>query len=509
MAEEDLIQVRREKAASLRELGVHPFGVAQPVRHTISDLLRAVPSVDDLPDEPGIAEDAPVFEIAGRVLAIRRFGKGAFLRMRDRSLEENQLFLSKAALSDRDWQVLGLTDVGDYVLARGPQFRTRRGDRALRASSFTVLTKALRPLPEKWHGLADKELRYRQRYVDLIANEDVRRVFVTRTKAIAFIRRFFDDRGFMEVETPMMHSLVSGATARPFITHHNALDLDLFMRIAPELYLKRLVVGGFERVYELGRNFRNEGLSPRHNPEFTMLEFYWAHATWNDLMELTEEMIVGLVRELGVGNPEDPLKVPCGGDVIDFTPPWPRVSMREAVLARMEGVAEADLDDVEKLRELARGQAGGDPKKEGEIERMGHGELIGFLFEETVESHLHRPTFITGFPVSVSPLARRNDEQPDIADRFELMIAGREVANAFNELGDPDDQRLRFEAQTAAREAGVEETMDYDEDYIRALEHGMPPTAGEGIGIDRLVMLLTDSPSIRDVILFPLMRPAD
>ncbi|MFW6369402.1 MAG: amino acid--tRNA ligase-related protein, partial [Myxococcota bacterium] len=301
MAEEDLIEVRRGKAAALRELGVHPHGTARSVAHTVKDLLDAAPDVDGLPEESGIEEDAPVFEIAGRAIAIRRFGKGAFLRLRDRSLEETQIFLSRQALSDLDWKVLELTDVGDHVWAKGPQFRTRRGDRALRASSFTVLTKALRPLPEKWHGLTDKEARYRQRYLDLIANEEVRRTFVLRTKVISFIRRFFDERGFMEVETPMMHSLVSGAAARPFCTHHNALDIDLYMRIAPELHLKRLVVGGFERVYEIGRNFRNEGLSPRHNPEFTMLEFYWAHATWRDLMDLTEEMIVGLVRELGLG----------------------------------------------------------------------------------------------------------------------------------------------------------------------------------------------------------------
>jgi lysyl-tRNA synthetase, class II len=507
MAEEDLIEVRRQKAAALRELGIHPFGTAKPVAHTIRDLLDAAPRIEDLPEEAEIPDGAPIYALAGRVLAIRRFGKGAFVRLRDRSLEETQLFLSKAALSDLDWQVQGLIDVGDHVRAEGPQFRTRRGDRAVRASAFTLLTKALRPLPEKWHGLTDKEVRYRQRYVDLIANEAVRRAFVIRTRAVAWIRRFLDERGFMEVETPMMHSLVSGATARPFTTHHNALDIDLNMRIAPELHLKRLVVGGFERVYEIGRNFRNEGLSQRHNPEFTMLEFYWAHATWNDLMDLTEEMIVGLVRDLGIGAEDDPLKVGYQGEVIDFTPPWPRLSMRQAIVEHMAGITEEVLADEARLREAALRIAGDDAAKKTEVGRLDPGGLVGFLFEEGVEHKLLHPTFITGFPVSVSPLARRNDETPDIADRFELIVARREIANAFNELGDPDDQRGRFEAQVAAKAAGALETMDYDEDFVRALEHGLPPTAGEGIGIDRLVMLLTDAASIRDVILFPLMRP--
>ncbi len=509
MAEEDLIQVRRGKAAALREMGVHPYGAAVPVRHTVADLLAAAPCVEDLPSEPEIQDNDQTFQIAGRALAIRRFGKGAFLEIRDRSLRETQIFLSKAHLSGHDWRVLDLTDVGDHVRAEGRQFRTRRGDRALRASSFTVLTKAQRPLPEKWHGLTDKELRYRQRYLDLVANEQVRRTFVLRSRAVSFMRRFLDERGFMEVETPMMHSLVSGAAARPFVTHHNALDIDLYMRIAPELYLKRLVVGGFERVYEIGRNFRNEGLSPRHNPEFTMLELYFAHATWHDLMNLTEEMMVGLVHELGVGARDDPLKVSYQGEVIDFSPPWPRVTMRQAILERVEGLAEKDLADAECLRKAALRYAAGDDVKEKAVGRMDHGELVGFLFEEAVEASLQRPTFITGFPVSVSPLARRNDEDPSIADRFELIIAGREIANAFNELGDPDDQRSRLEAQVAAKEAGAEETMDFDADYIRALEHGLPPTAGEGIGVDRLLMLFADAASIRDVILFPLMRPLE
>lgn len=507
MSEEQLLEVRRRKAADLKELAVHPFGSAQPVAHTVQDLLDAIPEVEALPDEAEAAgQDS--WEIAGRLLAIRDFGKGAFLRLRDRSLQETQVFLKRDVLSERDWSVYKKADIGDHVRVDGPQFRTRRGDRALRATAFTVLTKSLRAPPEKWHGLADKELRYRQRYLDLISNEEVRRTFVTRTKVIRHLRRFLEERGFMEVETPMMHQLVSGAAAKPFRTHHNALDLDLNLRIAPELHLKRLVVGGLERVYELGRNFRNEGLSAHHNPEFTMLEFYWAHATWQDLMTLTEEMIVGLVESLGLGTDEHPMTISYQDEKIDFSAPWQRLSMREAVLQHVDGLTEAELDDVDALRkrvtQLARRSDDGSPD---EVKRLSHGALVGRLFEQAVEHELRRPTFITHFPVAVSPLARRNDEDPEVADRFELFVAGREIANAFNELNDPDDQRSRFEAQVAAKAAGAEETMDYDEDYIRALEHGMPPTAGEGIGVDRLVMLLTDSASIRDVILFPLMRP--
>ena len=506
--EEELVEVRRRKARELRELGVHPFGVAQPPSHRIAEVVTAQPEIETLPEESALPADAPVYAIAGRVLAIRDFGKGAFLRIRDGSGVETQLFLRRDVLSERDWAVYKRTDLGDYVRASGPQFRTRRGDRAIRATEFTVLTKALPAPPEKWHGLKDKELRYRQRYLDLLSNPESRRRFEVRSEAIRYIRRFLDERGFMEVETPMMHPLVSGAAARPFRTHHNALDLDLNLRIAPELYLKRLVVGGFERVYELGRNFRNEGLSPRHNPEFTMLEFYWAHATWEDLMALTEEMVSGLVTALAVGDSDNPYLVRYQDKTIDFTPPWPRLSMREALLEHVPGLTEADLADTEVLRRRALAYADEDENVgHAAVKAMNHGELVGFLFEEAVEEKLEHPTFVTGFPVEVSPLARRNDRDPTLVDRFELFVAGREIANAFNELNDPDDQRARFEQQVDKKRAGDEDAMDYDADYIRALEHGMPPTAGEGIGIDRLVMLLTDAPSIRDVILFPLLRP--
>ena len=504
--EEELVEVRRRKADDLRELGVHPYGEALPVADTVAGLLADTPEVEALPEEPEIAADARVYELAGRVLFVRSFGKGAFVGIRDGSGGELQLFLKRDVLSATDWAVFKKLDIGDYVHLSGPLFRTRKGDRAVRCDRFTLLTKALRPLPEKWHGLADKEQRYRQRYLDLVANEEVRRTFRLRTQAVSFIRRFLDERGFLEVETPMMHGLVSGASAKPFRTHHNALDLPLNMRIAPELHLKRLVVGGFERVYEIGRNFRNEGLSPRHNPEFTMLEFYWAHATWRDLMDLTEALVTGLVEALGVGEEGRPFVVRYGDDEIDFSPPWPRRTMRSLVAEQVEGLDESTVRSVEALRAAAAGLID-DPKLKASLAEMSEGQLVGLLFEEAVEHTLVRPTFVTEFPVEVSPLARRNDADPSVCDRFELIIARREIANAFNELNDPDDQRGRFEAQVAAKAAGQEETMDYDADYVRALEHGMPPTAGEGIGIDRLVMLLTNAASIRDVILFPLMRP--
>ncbi|MDF1565654.1 MAG: lysine--tRNA ligase [Deltaproteobacteria bacterium] len=508
---EELVEVRRQKAEALRELGVHPFGTARPVGHTLADLGAAVAEIEDLPEEAGLAADAPRYELAGRILAIRDFGKGAFVRFRDRSFGEGQAFLKKDLLSAdgrSDWDVYKKADLGDTLRISGPQFKTRRGDRAVLAEEFTLLTKALRAPPEKWHGLTDKEQRYRQRYLDLISNAEVREAFRLRSQAVSWIRRFFDERDFLEVETPMMHSLVSGATAKPFKTHHNALDLDLNLRIAPELHLKRLVVGGFERVYEIGRNFRNEGLSPRHNPEFTMLEFYWAHATWEELCQLTEELCCGLVKHLGVGKADAPYVIEYQGQEIDFSPGWPRRTMRELVLEKNEMLTAEDLLDAEKLRERARAVVEDDALHKS-LNRLTAGELLAVLFEETVEAGLIAPTFVTGFPVEVSPLARKNDADPALTDRFELIVGGREIANGFNELNDPDDQRERFAAQMAAKAEGADETMDYDEDYITALEHGLPPTAGEGIGIDRLIMFLTDAASIRDVILFPLLRPSE
>jgi lysyl-tRNA synthetase class 2 len=433
-------------------------------------------------------------------MELRLFGKMAFIKLRDRS-GQIQVQLKKDLLGE-GYEVFKLVDRGDFAAVSGKLIRTRTGELTLVAERFTPLTKALRPLPEKWHGLQDVELRYRQRYLDLVANPDVKEIFLKRTRLIRTLREFLDRRDFVEVETPMMHPLVSGAAARPFVTHHNALDMQLFMRIAPELYLKRLVVGGLERVYEINRNFRNEGISTRHNPEFTMLEFYQAYATFEDLMDLTEEMLSeAALRVAGA------TRVTYQGHPIDFAKGWRRIPMTEAIREAIPVLSDKDLSDADRLRHelLAK------PRKDAErkaIESMSLGELIGALFEEHVEDTLQSPTFVTQFPTAVSPLARKNDRNPEMTDRFELFAAGREIANGFSELNDPLDQKERFLAQLEAKKRGREETMDYDEDYIRALEQGMPPTAGEGIGIDRLAMLLTDAPSIRDVILFPLLKSA-
>ncbi len=435
------------------------------------------------------------FRLAGRVMAVRLFGKAGFAVIKDRS-GKIKLFFQKAQLGDEKYKEFKkLMDIGDIIGVEGKLFKTKTGELTLNVENFRILVKALRPLPEKWHGLSDVEVRYRQRYVDLIVNDQVREIFKTRSKIIKLIRRFLEDRGFMEVETPMMHPIPGGAKARPFITHHNALDMDLYLRIAPELYLKRLVVGGFERVYELNRNFRNEGISIQHNPEFTMIEFYQAYATFHDLMDLTEEMIVFLLKEIKYTT-----TIIYQGKEIDFTPPWERITLREAI-QKYAGVPQEKLFDIEFLRNKL---------KELEVETTGDesaGELQTMIFEEFVEEQLINPTFVTHFPVEVSPLARRNQEDPSVTDRFELYIFGRELANAFSELNDPEDQLERFKKQLEERERGDEEVPpEIDYDYVRALEYGLPPTAGEGIGIDRLVMLLTDQPSIREVILFPLLR---
>jgi lysyl-tRNA synthetase class 2 len=385
-------------------------------------------------------------------------------------------------------------DIGDFIGIKGTFFRTRTGELTILAKDLTLVTKSLRPLPEKWHGLTDVETRYRQRYVDLIVNRQVKDVFVTRSRIIQTIRDFFVKKDFLEVETPMMQPIPGGATAKPFKTYHNALGMDLYLRVAPELYLKRLVVGGLERVFEINRNFRNEGISIKHNPEFTMLEFYMAYATYEDLMELNEELFTEVLQRICGGN-----IIEYQGETIDFTPPWPRITLFDA-LKDMGGVKEAVLHDKKSAADFAL---------ECQInlaERDGHGQILTKIFDHLVEPKLIRPTFIIGYPTEVSPLSRRNDQNPHITDRFELFIGGREIANAFTELNDPVDQRGRFEHQVALRETGDEEALFMDEDYLRALEYGMPPTAGEGIGIDRVVMLLTDSPSIRDVILFPQMR---
>ncbi len=495
--EQELITSRLEKAKGWRALGLDPYGNGFRPEHLAADILRlhGGQSAEEL-----ASSAAPHrYTIAGRVIAIRSFGKAAFLKLRDRS-GEIQVHVKQDALGEA-YERFRLTDVGDFVGVTGTVFRSKTGELTLACTAYLPLTKAVRPLPEKWHGLQDQELRYRQRYLDLVANPAVKQSFLRRTELVRFLRAFLDQRGFVEVETPMMHSLVSGAAARPFVTHHNALDVDLFLRIAPELYLKRLVVGGFERVYEINRNFRNEGLSTRHNPEFTMLEFYQAYATYQDLMALTEEMVgEAAVRVTGS------IDVTYQGTPLSFAKGWRRIPMAEAVREAAPALGDKDTRDAGALlHELRHHVSAAEAEA---AEKRNAGELLGQLFGLLVEPTLLQPTFVTHFPTAISPLSRRSDADPEIADRFELFVAGREIANGFSELNDPADQRQRFLEQVAAKERGQAETMDYDEDYVRALEHGLPPTAGEGVGIDRLVMLLTDAPSIRDVILFPLLRPA-
>jgi len=462
----------------------------------------------DLDDE-ALDEAAIEMALAGRVVAVNSFGKSTFIRIQDRT-GVLQAYVKKDLVGDQAYLRLKLTDVGDIVGVEGTLFRTRTGELTLKASLYRVLTKGLRQLPEKWHGLKDIEQRQRMRYVDLMVNEDSREVFRARAGIISHIREFLDERDFMEVETPMMHSVIGGANARPFVTHHNALDMDLYLRIAPELYLKRLLVGGLERVYEVNRSFRNEGLSTRHNPEFTMLEFYWAYATYNDLMDLTEELIGGIVRRLTGAE-----VVEYRGEKLDFSGSFRRLTVCDS-LREYCGVDEDVFNDPARASRLALDNEV--EPEEIEIIVSKHGdddesrrnaalEICMAVFDRSVEERLIQPTFLTGFPLAVSPLARRSDFDPTLADRFELYVAGGEIANAFSELNDPMDQKERFLHQVEAKASGDQEAMEFDEDYIRALEYGMPPAAGEGIGIDRLTMVLTGRESIRDVILFPLFRP--
>jgi len=483
------IVVRRKKLAALRERGIDPFPNDFRPDHTAAEVQArcgALPEAD--------LALVPPFAVAGRVMALRDFGKAAFLQVQDRS-GRIQVHVRRDVLGDDAFELYRTLDLGDLVGVRGPAFRTRTGELTIRAETLRLLTKALRPLPEKWHGLQDVETRYRRRYLDLAVNAEARRIFEVRARIVQALRDALRARGFLEVETPMMQAIAGGAAARPFVTHHNALDLDLYLRIAPELYLKRLVVGGFERVFELSRVFRNEGISTEHNPEFTLLEFYQAYATYEDLMTLTEEMLVALVRDVTGGT-----AVAFRGQPVDVTPPWPRQTMVDLVAA-WGGVPAARVLEPATLARLVE-RVGGPERTD-----MPPGALLYQVFERGVEPTLVNPTFVTQFPVEVSPLARRNDADPRFVDRFELFVAGAEIANAFSELNDPDDQRARFEDQLRARAAGDEEAHAMDEDYVRALEHGLPPTAGEGIGVDRLVMLLTGVSSIREVILFPLLRP--
>jgi lysyl-tRNA synthetase class 2 len=494
--ESELIAQRRANLAELERLGVPAYPHAYDSTHSISALVAAHGGKA----AAELESEAIQTRTAGRILAIRTFGKANFLVLSD-GRSRVQVYIRQDALPELDFKVFKLLDFGDVVGVEGRLFRTRTDEFTIRASRLEFLVKCLLPLPEKWHGLQDVETRYRQRYLDLIVNPDSRRIFETRAKVIAALRRFLTARGYLEVETPMMQPLAGGALARPFVTHHNALGMALYLRIAPELYLKRLVVGGIERVFDINKNFRNEGISTQHNPEFTMLEFYQAYSDYRDLMAMTEEMIGAVARE-AVGTDE----IQYGGRPIALRAPFARLKLREAAAAAAAArlgtaVTEADLRDRGRAAALAARlsvEAGPDD---------GVGRLAVSIFEALVEPELLQPTFVHDYPTEVSPLSKQRADDPDTVERFELYIGGFEVANAFSELNDPAEQRRRFDAQLEARRRGDDEAHEMDEDYVRALEYGLPPTAGEGLGIDRLVMLLTDSPSIRDVILFPLMRP--
>jgi lysyl-tRNA synthetase class 2 len=486
----DQIEARRQKLHQWRDTG-QAFPNDFRRDQFAADILRDH-SEDD---SDALNEKAIQVTICGRLMSRRIMGKASFAHIQDVT-GRVQLFVQRDSLPEGQYnEEFKKYDIGDILGASGVLFRTKTGELSVKVSSIRLLTKTLRPLPEKYHGLSDQETKYRQRYVDLIMSEETRERFRIRSLIISEIRDFLIERKFLEVETPMMQAIPGGAVARPFVTHHNALDMELYLRIAPELYLKRLVVGGFERVFEINRNFRNEGLSTRHNPEFTMLEFYWAYADYKDLIDLTEAMLQQLAR-----------KVTENGVVIyedieyDMNKPFTRLAMRDAVLQFNPSISESDIADKESL--CATASSLGIKFDPG----WGKGKILTEVFEATVEERLIQPTFITEYPVEVSPLSRRNDTNPDITDRFELFIGGREIANGFSELNDPEDQADRFKQQVEAKDAGDQEAMHYDEDYIRALEYGLPPTAGEGIGIDRLVMFLTNSSTIRDVILFPHMR---
>ncbi|MGW8161704.1 MAG: lysine--tRNA ligase [Desulfobulbales bacterium] len=485
-----LLKQRREKAQFLAENGVKLFSNDFKIPNPIADIL---PRGEHLAAE-SYEENGNTYRVAGRIMSMRKFGKAAFFHIQDET-GSLQIYAKQDLIGKEEFQYFKKWDVGDIVGVHGRLFKTKTGELSIEASRLEMITKSMRPLPEKFHGLTDVETRYRQRYVDLIVNPEVRDTFRKRVDVIRLIREFLSNRGFLEVETPMMQAIPGGATAKPFKTHHKALGLDLYLRIAPELYLKRLLVGGFEKVFEINRNFRNEGLSTRHNPEFTMLEFYQAYTTYQELMDLTEEMISWLADEV-TGS----MELTYQGQHVDLSPPWKRYTLDQALI-EVGGIDPFILKDDKALMQLARDQG---------IElqpEAGQGKAKTELFELLVEEKLVNPTFVTSYPTEVSPLARCNEKDLSVTDRFELFITGREIANAFSELNDPDDQLQRFQKQIAERGEDEEVHPELDYDYIRALEYGMPPAAGEGIGIDRLVMLLTDSPSIRDVILFPHLKP--
>jgi lysyl-tRNA synthetase class 2 len=494
--ESDLLRQRRENFQELTKLGVDPYPKQFSRTHTVSELVAGFGSRTH--DE--LEAEHVHTRTAGRIMAIRSFGKANFLAVSD-GQTRIQIYIRKDSLPERDFSVFKLLDFGDFVGVEGRLFRTKTNELTIWASRLDFLAKCFLPLPEKWHGLTDVETRYRQRYLDLIVNPDSRRVFEIRSRVLAAIRSFLNARGYLEVETPMMQPIAGGALARPFVTHHNALDMQLFLRIAPELYLKRLTVGGIERVYEINRNFRNEGISTQHNPEFTMLEFYQAYSEYTELMVLTEEMLSAVARE-AIGTDQ----ITFGEVAISLAPPYRRVSLRDGARAAASDRLRTDVADVDlRRREPAAALAG---RLGIEIHpAWGPGRITTEIFERLNEEQLVQPTFVYDFPTEVSPLSKQKPGDPETVERFELYIGGFEVANAFSELNDPAEQRRRFEAQITDRAAGDQEAHAMDEDYIRALEYGLPPTGGEGVGVDRLVMLLTNSPSIRDVILFPLMRP--
>ncbi|WP_270167136.1 lysine--tRNA ligase [Paenibacillus sp. SYP-B4298] len=485
----ELLQIRRDKLDQLRGLGIDPFGKKYVRTHQAQEVLDAY---GELPKEE-LEELSPEVSLAGRIMQKRGMGKASFAHIQDLS-GKIQIYVRQDALDAAKYEAFSLLDLGDIIGVRGTVFKTKTGETSIKVLSLEVLTKSLLPLPEKYHGLKDVELRYRQRYVDLIINQDVQQTFVTRSRIIQSMRRYLDSHGYLEVETPTLHAIAGGAAARPFITHHNALDMQLYMRIAIELHLKRLIVGGLEKVYEIGRVYRNEGISTRHNPEFTMIELYEAYADYKDIMELTENLVVHIAQEV-LGQ----TTIQYQDYEVDLGSPWRRVSMVDLV-KEATGVDFAQQLTDEDAHQLA---------KEHHVQvdpHMSVGHILNAFFETFVEEKLIQPTFVTGHPVEISPLAKKNDEDPRFTDRFELFIVGREHANAFTELNDPIDQRQRFEAQLLEKEQGNDEAHEMDDDFIRALEYGLPPTGGLGIGIDRLVMLLTNAPSIRDVLLFPLMR---
>lgn len=485
----EMLAIRRSKLDELKSLGIDPFGKKFERTHYAKPILDAY---NDVPEEELEAAGHEVV-IAGRLMQKRGMGKAGFAHIQDIT-GKIQIYVRQDAVGETAYQAFKILDIGDIIGVKGTVFKTKTGETSIKVKSLEVLTKSLYPLPDKFHGLKDVETRYRQRYVDLIVNPEVQQTFIMRSKIIQSMRRYLDAHGYLEVETPTMHAVAGGAAARPFITHHNALDMQLYMRIAIELHLKRLIVGGLEKVYEIGRVYRNEGISTRHNPEFTMMELYEAYADYEDIMRLTEDMIAHIAQEI-LGTTE----IEYQGKKVSLKTPWKRLSMVDAIKEATGIDFKQQMSDEEAHRLAKEHKVPVEPN-------MTFGHIVNAFFEHFVEHTLIEPTFIYGHPVAISPLAKKNAEDPRFTDRFELFIVGREHANAFTELNDPIDQRERFEAQLIEKEQGNEEAHDMDEDFIRALEYGMPPTGGLGIGIDRLVMLLTDSPSIRDVLLFPLMR---